>query len=205
MIQILNHPLVQNDIRILRDENSSTEAFRNATFRIGLHLAIASTDSLSTEIVEVRTPMELTDAVKIKGKVVIIPILRAGLGLVNAFQSVYPDCVIGYIGLRRNEVTFEPEEYYFSMPEISADDKVIILEIMLATGGSTTSALNRLQLEGVSDITIVSIISAPEGIEKIITEFPKARVISATLDRELNEKKYILPGLGDAGDRFSGI
>lgn len=204
MIQILNHPLVQNDLLILRDENSGTEAFRNATYRIGLHLAIASTDSLKTIDAEVRTPMETTSGAKVKGKLVIVPILRAGLGLVNAFQTVYPECVMGYIGLRRNEATFEPEEYYYSMPKITADDKVVILEIMLATGGSTSSALNKLQLEGISDMTLVSIISAPEGIERIRTEFPNVRIISASLDRELNDKKYILPGLGDAGDRYSG-
>ena len=205
MIEILSHPLVQKDLTILRDVKSGSEAFRNATFRIGLHLAIASTTSLNIQPVEVRTPMELTTGVEIKGKVVIIPILRAGLGLVNAFQTVYPDCTIGYIGLRRNEKTFEAEEYYYSMPEISQYDKVIILEIMLATGGSTSSALSKLQLEGISDMTLATIISAPEGIERIRTEFPKVKIISAALDRELNEKKYILPGLGDAGDRFSGV
>jgi uracil phosphoribosyltransferase len=205
MIEILSHPLVQKDLTILRDVNSGTEAFRNATFRIGLHLAIASTANLNIEPVQVRTPMELTTGAEIKGKVVIIPILRAGLGLVSAFQTVYPDSILGYIGLRRNEVTFQAEEYYYSMPKIMPDDKVIILEIMLATGGSTSSALSKLQLEGISDMTLATIISAPEGIERIRTEFPKVKIITAALDRELNDKKYILPGLGDAGDRFSGV
>lgn len=204
MIKVLEHPLVQNDVRILRDVNTGTEAFRNAAYRIGLHLAIASMESLEVAIEEVETPNELTHGVRINGKVVIVPVLRAGLGLVNAFQAVYPESVLGYIGLRRNEATFAAEEYYYSMPEINQNDKVIILEIMLATGGSTASALSKLQLEGISDMTLVSIISAPEGVEKIRTEFPNVRIYTAALDRGLNDKKYILPGLGDAGDRYSG-
>ncbi len=205
MITILNHPLMQNDLRILRDESSGTEAFRNAAYRLGIHLAVASTDDLAVDMIDVKTPMEITSGAVIRGKVVIVPVLRAGLGLVSAFQTVYPECVLGYIGLRRNEVSFEAEEYYFSMPQINPDDKVILLEIMLATGGSTSAAINKLQLEGVSDLTVVSIISAPEGVEKIKKSFPKVRIITAALDRELNHKKYIMPGLGDAGDRYSGV
>ncbi|MBX3043392.1 MAG: uracil phosphoribosyltransferase [Candidatus Kapabacteria bacterium] len=205
MIEILNHPLVLKDLTILRDKNSGTEAFRNATYRIGLHLAIAATSNLALKSVQVDTPMETTAGAEIRGKVIIIPVLRAGLGLVSAFQEIFPDSVLGYIGLRRDETTFSAEEYYYSMPEILPEDKVIILEIMLATGGSTSSALSKLQLEGAENMTLVSIISAPEGLEKIRTEFPKVSIISAALDRELNDKKYILPGLGDAGDRYSGM
>lgn len=205
MITILNHPLVQSDLRILRNESSGTEAFRNAAYRIGIHLAIASTNDLALDIIDVKTPMEITSGAVIRGKVVIVPVLRAGLGLVSAFQTVYPECLLGYIGLRRNEVTFDAEEYYFSMPQIKPYDKVILLEIMLATGGSTSAAINKLQLEGVSNLTIVSVISVPEGVERIRTSFPKIRIITAALDRELNHKKYIMPGLGDAGDRYSGV
>lgn len=205
MIEVLQHPLVQKDLTILRDKNSNTEQFRNAAYRIGLHLAVESTKNLELKPKEVETPMEFTEGSEIDGKVIVIPVLRAGLGLINAFQAVYPDCVIGYIGLRRNETTFTAEEYYYSMPEINDNDKVIVLEIMLATGGSTASALAKLQLEGISNITLVSIISVPEGIEKIRTEYPNVNIITAALDRELNHKKYILPGLGDAGDRFSGF
>jgi uracil phosphoribosyltransferase len=204
MITILQHPLIENDIRILRDANTGTEQFRNAIFRIGLHLAIESTKNLNVTEVDVQTPLEITSGIKIDGKLIIIPVLRAGLALVNSFQQIYPECVLGYIGLRRNEETFAAEEYYYNMPPVNTDDKVIVLEIMLATGGSTCSALSKLQLEGISNITVVSVISAPEGIEKIRTEFPNVRIFSAVLDRELNDKKYILPGLGDAGDRYSG-
>lgn len=204
MITVLKHPLVLHELTNIRNIETNTELFRNATFRIGLHLAIESLQTLNTEKVNVVTPNEMTDGDKITGKVIIVPVLRAGLGLVNAFQTVYPDCVLGYIGLRRNEETFTAEEYYYSMPVINPEDKIIILEIMLATGGSTCSALSRLQLEGATDMTVVSIISAPEGIEKLRTEFPNVKIITAALDRGLNDKKYIVPGLGDAGDRYSG-
>lgn len=204
MIKILEHPLVQNDIRILRDSNTNTEQFRNASHRIGLHLAIESTKELLCEEITVQTPLESTNAIKIKGKLIIIPIIRAGIGLLSAFQEIYPNSIFGYVGMRRNEKTFLAEEYYYSIPQIEPDDKIIILEMMIATGISTCTALNKLQLDGISNVTIVSIISAPEGIEKIRTEFPDTKIITAVLDRELNENKYILPGLGDAGDRFSG-
>ncbi len=204
MIKILEHPLVQNDLRILRDSNTNTEQFRNASHRIGLHLAIESTKELLCEEITVQTPLESTNAIKIKGKLIIIPIIRAGIGLLSAFQEIYPNAIFGYVGMRRNEKTFLAEEYYYSIPQIEPDDKIIILEMMIATGISTCTALNKLQLDGISNVTIVSIISAPEGIEKIRTEFPDTKIITAVLDRELNENKYILPGLGDAGDRFSG-
>lgn len=205
MITILDHPLVHHDLRILRDKNTGTELFRNAAFRIGLHLAVESTKYLTCDKVSIETPMETTLAGKIKQKVIIVPVLRAGLAMVDSFKTIYPDCCLGYLGLRRDENTFEAEEYYYSLPQICEEVKVIVLEMMLATGGSSAYALNKLQLEGVSDMTIISVIAAPEGIEKIRAEFPNVRIISASLDRELNSRKYILPGLGDAGDRYSGF
>jgi uracil phosphoribosyltransferase len=202
MIHILNHPLVQNDIRILRDKNTNVEAFRNATYRIGIHLAIESMNDIPVSEVDVITPIESTKASEINRKVVIIPVLRAGLALVNSFQTLYPNCVMGYIGLSRNEATFEPEEYYYSVPQVNFGDKVILLEVMLATGGSASFSLSKLQLEGINDMTLVSVISAPEGVEKIRTEFPNVKIITAALDKGLNENRYIVPGLGDAGDRY---
>ncbi|MDX9791483.1 MAG: uracil phosphoribosyltransferase [Candidatus Kapabacteria bacterium] len=204
MISVLQHPLVQNYIGVLRDKDSDAETFRKAVKKIAMHLAIESMDNLKLKMTTVKTPLEETKCLKISSNVIIVPVLRAGLGLVSAFQEIYPECKIGYIGLKRNEVTFEAEEYYYSMPKINSSDKIIILEIMLATGASTSATLNRLQLEGVEDLTVVSIISAPEGVERIRTEFPDVRIITAALDRGLNENNYILPGLGDAGDRFSG-
>jgi len=133
----------------------------------------------------------------------LLPVMRAGLGLMNTFIEVIPEAKIGLIGLKRNEDSFKATEYYYNMPPAN-HPLIIILEIMIATGGSTCDTISRLQLEGYSNIKVVSVISAPEGLEKIKTDFPEIDLVSASLDRELNEKRYILPGLGDAGDRFCG-
>lgn len=204
MIKVLEHPLVSADITILRDCNTLPENFRAAVNRISVHLAFECFKELELVEFEVQTPLESTTGYKVASKVLIIPIMRAGLGLLDSFLSVYPKCKIGYIAMRRNETTFRSEEFYYSIPEITADTKVIILEVMLATGGSIASALSNLQLgSNASNITVVSIISAPEGIERIRAEYPTVKIITAVMDRELNNRKYILPGLGDAGDRIN--
>ncbi len=204
MITVLEHPLLLNDLRILRDKNTSTELFRGAVNRISLHLAIAVTEELPIVEVEINTPMEKTIAHKLEEKIILLPIIRAGMGLLEPFQVIIPQSSTGYIGLKRNEFTFEAEEYYYSMPKIDENTTVIILEVMLATGGSVANTINRLLLEGASKIIVAAIISAPEGIEKLLTEFPNVKIYTATLDRELDRNKYILPGLGDAGDRLNG-
>jgi uracil phosphoribosyltransferase len=205
MIIVLDHPLVSADITTLRDGNTLPEIFRAAVNRIGVHLAIECFKELDLDEFDVETPLETTTGYKITSNILIIPILRAGLALLDSFLNVYPKCKIGYIAMKRNEQTFKSQEYYYSIPEINAGTKVIILEVMLATGGSVTSALSNLQLErNASDITVVSLISAPEGIEKIRAEYPSVKIITAVMDRELNDRKYILPGLGDAGDRING-
>ena len=205
MIKVIDHPLVAADITTLRDCKTQPENFRSAVNRISIHLALECFKDLELDEFEVASPLETTTGYRIATSVLIIPILRAGLGLLDSFLSVYPKCKIGYIAMRRNEQTFKSEEYYYSIPEITAGTKVIILEVMLATGGSVCSALSNLQLDrNASDITVVSLISAPEGIERIRTEYPTVKIITAVMDRELNDRKYILPGLGDAGDRING-
>jgi uracil phosphoribosyltransferase len=204
MIKVLEHPLVAVDITILRDCNTSSENFRAAVNRIGVHLAVECFKELDIDEFEIATPLETTSGYKIASNVLVIPILRAGLGLLDSFLSVYPKCKIGYIAMKRNEKTFKSEEYYYSIPEITTGTKVIILEVMLATGGSIASALSNLQFDkNAADITVISLISAPEGIERIRTEYPSVKIITAVMDRELNDSKYILPGLGDAGDRIN--
>ena len=204
MITVLEHPLIHNDLKILRDKNTATPQFRDAVNRIATHLAIAVTEDILVEEIQVETPLETTTAFQTKDKIVLIPIIRAGMGLLAPFQQVIPESSTGYIGLKRNETTFEAEEYFFSLPKIDDDTTIIILEVMLATGGSISNTINRLLLEGASKIIIAAIISAPEGVEKIMTEFPDVNIYTAALDRELNNLKYILPGLGDAGDRLNG-
>lgn len=204
MITVLEHPLVHSDLKILRDKHTQTPAFREAVNRIAMHLAVSVTEEIPVVEVNVETPLETTIAYEVTDKIVLIPIIRAGMGLLAPFQQLIPNSYTGYIGLRRNETTFEAEEYFFSLPKIDEDTTVIILEVMLATGGSIVNTINRLILEGASKIIVASIISAPEGVEKIMTEFPEVNIYTAALDRELNNLKYILPGLGDAGDRLNG-
>ncbi len=203
MIKVLEHPLVSKDISIIRSKDTDSEAFRSAINRIGSHLAIESLYNLELTEHEIQTPLESTIGYQINTKVLVIPILRAGLALLPAFQSIYPDLLVGYAALKRNEKTFECDEYYYSIPKIDNNTLVVILEIMLATGASINTLLSKLEIEGASRIKVVAVVSAPEGLERIASNYPDVEIITATVDRELNSKKYILPGLGDAGDRIN--
>lgn len=203
MIKVLEHPLVLHDISIIRDEKTKPSDFRNAINRISKHLAIEAYYDLKTKSIEVQTPLESTQGIVIDNNVIVIPILRAGLALLNSFEELYPDVQIGYSAMKRNEKTFESEDYYYSIPKFNDETLIIILEVMLATGGSILTLLSKLQLEGASNIKVVAVVSAPEGLEKIASLHPNVEIITAVIDRELNDKKYILPGLGDAGDRIN--
>ncbi len=203
MIKILEHPLVSRDVSIIRDENTKPADFRNAISRIANHLAIEAYYDLKVNEIDVKTPLEITKGVEISNKVILIPILRAGLSLLNSFENLYPEVQIGYSAMKRNEKTFESEEYYYSIPKFNDDTLIIILEVMLATGGSILTLLSKLQLEGATNIKVVAVVSAPEGLERIASLYPNVEIITAVIDRQLNDKKYILPGLGDAGDRIN--
>lgn len=203
MIKVLEHPLVSRDISVIRDERTSPSEFRNAISRIASHLAIEAYYNINVEETQVKTPLEVTKGCEISNKVLLIPILRAGLSLLDSFEQLYPNVQIGYCALKRNEKTFESEEYYYSIPKFDDNTVIIILEVMLATGGSILTLLSKLQLEGATNIKVVAVVSAPEGLEKIASLYPNIEIITAVIDRELNDKKYILPGLGDAGDRLN--
>lgn len=203
-IKKVEHPIIDYNLSILRDKNSTSSDFRRALDTIATVLSIEIFKDLKTKNIEVETPLEITSTKTIDHDIILIPILRAGLGILQPFINIYPHAKVGYIGMSRNENNFEAIEYYFNVPAFDEDTKVILLEVMIATGGSICSSLSRLQLEGVKDLNVVSVISAPEGIERILTEFPKVNLVTAALDRELNSQKYILPGLGDAGDRING-
>lgn len=203
MIKILNHPLIEKDLTSLRDKNSAGDIFRSSLNRIGKLLVFEATSNIKLKEVEIDTPLEKTKGKVWDNDIIILPVMRAGLGLLSAFTEIIPEAKIGFIGLKRDEISFSTSEYYYSMPP-AKNPIVIILEIMIATGGSTCDTISRLQLDGYDNIKVVAVVSAPEGLEKIKTNFPEVDVITACMDRELNDNKYILPGLGDAGDRFCG-
>ncbi len=204
-LHVFNHPLINHKIAILRDVNTGTKEFREIVEEIACIMAYEAFRDVPTKTVEVQTPLEKTEQTMIQeDKIVIVPILRAGLGMVNGIHNVLPIARVGHIGMYRDEETFQPKEYYAKFPE-NIDDKIaILLDPMLATGGSACAAIDALKKRGVKKIKLMSIIGAPVGVEKVTSTHPDVQVYLATLDRELNANKYILPGLGDAGDRIFG-
>ncbi|MCF8260490.1 MAG: uracil phosphoribosyltransferase [Melioribacteraceae bacterium] len=203
-IILLESAIIKQELTKLRDKNSSTATFRNSLTRIGYALAVECSKFLETTEFEIETPLEKTTGYKIAHEIVIFPILRAGLGFVDPFLQIYSDAKVGHIGLKRNESTLQPEEYYYNSPINLKEHEVIVVDPMLATGGSAVSAINNLKERGAKRIIFASLISAPEGLTFLSQSHPDITIITAAKDRQLNEKGYILPGLGDAGDRTFG-
>jgi len=203
-LKLVDHPLIKKDITLLRDKKTQPEYFRAAVRRISNILAVEIGMTLSLKKVNVDTPLERTKGYKLDQQIILIPVLRAGLSMVSGFLDVIPDCKVGHIGLQRNEETLEPVEYYFKIPKVDANSKIILLDPMLATGGSASQALKYLKKRGGKKIVFACLVAAPEGVKKIQKEHNKVEIYSAALDRELNNRGYILPGLGDAGDRTFG-
>jgi uracil phosphoribosyltransferase len=201
----VRHPLVRHKLGLLRDVNTDTEMFRRLVNELTLLLSYEATKEMSLEQIDVETPLERTTAQRIPGKkVAVCPILRAGMGMLDGVLSLIPVARVGFIGLYRNEDTLEPVEYYVKLPADIADRDVLLLDPMLATGNSTAHAIDILKRAGASQISLISLIAAPEGVERIRTAHPDVHVIVASIDSHLNEKGYIVPGLGDAGDRLYG-
>ena len=201
---ILDHPLVKKDLTILRDNNTSTELFRSSVQRISNVLCVEVTKHFTLKEKEIYTPLEKTIGFELMKQVVLIPILRAGLGMVNGFLELIPNAKVGHIGLQRNEETLEPIEYYFKTPQELENAEVILLDPMLATGGSAVEAIKYIKKRGVKNLYFVCIVAAPIGVEKVLKLHADVKIFAAALDRQLNDKGYILPGLGDAGDRTFG-
>jgi uracil phosphoribosyltransferase len=201
----VDHPLVQHKLGLLRDRNTDTQLFRQLVNELTLLLTYEATKDLATEEVEVETPLERTTVRRISGKkVAICPILRAGMGMLDGVLSLISGARVGFIGLYRNEETLEAVEYYVKLPNDIAERDVILLDPMLATGNSTASAITTVKRSGATNILLIALIAAPEGIAHIVEEHPDVRIVVASIDRMLNEKGYIVPGLGDAGDRLYG-
>ena len=201
---LIEHPLIKRDVTILRDVHTSSETFRAALQRVSNILAVEITKNFHLSAIDVETPLEKTKGAKLSHDVILVPVLRAGLGMVNGFLQVIPEARVGHIGLQRDEETLKPVEYYYKVPKNLAESEVVMLDPMLATGGSASEALKYLKSRGAKKMVFACLVAAPEGIAKIESEHPEIKIFSAALDRELNNKGYILPGLGDAGDRTFG-
>lgn len=204
-IYINDHPLIQHKISILRDKNTSTNEFRRLVEEIAMLMGFESLRDLPLCDVEVETPIETCMTPMLAGKkLVIVPVLRAGLGMVSGLTALVPSARIGHIGLYRDETTHEPHEYYCKLPDPISDRTIVVLDPMLATGGSAVAAVNFIKQHGVRNIKFMSIIAAPEGVKRLSEAHPDIQIYIGHLDRELNEDAYICPGLGDAGDRIFG-
>lgn len=204
-VTILDHPLIRHKIAILRDVNTGMKQFRELVEEITTLMVYESFKNVPTKKVMVQTPLELTEQTMVADNAVaVVPILRAGLGMVNGVHSLFPTARVGHIGLYRDEETLEPHEYYCKLPEGIENNVAILLDPMLATGGSASAAIGFLKARGCKRIMLMSIIAAPVGVETVAKAHPDVEVFVSTLDRQLNEHGYILPGLGDAGDRLFG-
>lgn len=205
MVHILNHPLLQHKLSILRDENTGVTEFRQVVSEIATLMCYEATRDLPLEDVEVQTPVAKAVVKKISGKkLAIVPILRAGLGMVDGILTLIPGAKVGHIGLFRDPETLEPVKYYCKMPSDIAERDVIILDPMLATGGSLIATIELLKKHGCRRICSLNLVCAPEGIARVEAEHPDVDIYTAAIDDHLNENGYIIPGLGDAGDRIFG-
>jgi uracil phosphoribosyltransferase len=204
MLTVLDNPLVKRDVALLRDVRTTPDRFRAAMQRIGIALAVEAAQTLALRTIRIHTPLEETDGYEIAHEVVLLPVLRAGVSLVKPFSELIPEAKIAYIGLARDEETLAIREYYYNVPKLSSDSVVYILDPMLATGGSICATLERIKSVGARKIVIVAVISAPEGVKRVEIAHPDVQIITAALDRCLNEHGFIMPGLGDAGDRYHG-
>jgi len=204
-LTVVDHPLVRHKLALLRSADTPTKLFRELVREIATLMAYEVTRTLEEEEVEVVTPLEATTGHRIAGKkLVIVPVLRAGLGMVDGVLSLIPGARVGHIGLARDEESLEPEEYYFKVPSESEARPFLVVDPMLATGGAASAAIARLKSSGARSITFMCLVAAPEGVRALAEAHPDVAVFAGALDRQLNDVGYIVPGLGDAGDRLYG-
>ncbi len=200
-ISEVNHPLIRHHLSRLRDERTSPLEFRQRVGRLSVLLAYEATQDLAVEPVEVKTPVATMTGQQLCGRIGLVPILRAGLGMVDPILDLLPSAEVWHLGLYRDEKTAQPVRYYDKLPPASPVDVALVVDPMLATGGSATAALETLKNWGVTKLKLLSIIAAPEGIATIEDAFPEVQVYVCKIDEKLNDQKFIVPGLGDAGDR----
>ena len=204
-VVVFNHPLMTHKLAIIRNEKTNTKDFRETVSEIANLMAYEATRDLPVKEVEVKTPIAVSKTTMIDGDIVIVPILRAGLGMVEGIQRLIPQSKVGYIGLARNEETLQPELYYAKFPTNIAEATVFVVDPMLATGGSCAKAIEIIKSKGAKNIIYMGIVGVDEGINKVREQHPDVDIFLAAKDEKLNEKGYIVPGLGDCGDRLFGI
>jgi uracil phosphoribosyltransferase len=204
-VTVVDHPLVQHKLSYLRDASTPTVHFRKLVNEVTLLLTYEATKDMPTEAVEIETPLERMAAQRISGKkVAVCPVLRAGMGMLDGVLSLISSARVGFIGLYRDEETLEPVEYFVKLPNDLDERDAIVLDPMLATGNSSAAAIAAVKGAGAQSVTLVCLVAAPEGIEHLVSGHPDVRIVCAAVDRGLNERGFIVPGLGDAGDRLYG-
>ena len=204
-VHVFDHPLIQHKLSIMRDKNTGTKEFRELLDEISMLMVYEVTRDLPTQEIEVETPLTMMKSRTLAGiPIGVIPILRAGLGMVNGIMNLVPNAKIGHIGLYRDPETLQPVEYYCKLPSDAEQRLLLVLDPMLATGGSASAAINFLKQRGCNHIKLVNLIAAPEGVKRIEKDHPDVEIYVAEMDEKLNDHGYIVPGLGDAGDRLFG-
>lgn len=203
-LTVVDHPLLKRDITILRRDETAHGQFRKTVSDAASILAYEAMREITLEEVEIDTPLEPTTGYEIAEDVMVVPIMRAGLGLVDGFVRYVPEARVGHLGMQRNEETYRPEDYYSNIPDGVETAHVFVVDPMLATGGSASFAINHLKEEGGTQFTFACLVAAPEGVKTLREEHPDVSIVTAVLDRELDENAFIRPGLGDAGDRIFG-
>lgn len=204
MLTVLDHPLITHKLAVMRSINTGTKDFRQNLDEIAGLMAYEISRDLPLAKIRVETPMQITESYELAKSVVLIPILRAGLGMVNGILNLIPTAKVGHVGMYRNEETLEPQQYYAKFPPNMPDSVVMVLDPMLATGGSASAAITILKEKGAKTIKLVCLVGVPEGVARIEKDHPDVHIVLAALDEKLNEIGYIVPGLGDAGDRIFG-
>ena len=204
-LTVITHPLIQHKLAVLRDRRTSKKTFRALVEEISMLMGYEVTKDLPLEPIEIETPLERMTAYKVSGKkLTIVPVLRAGLGMADGILRLVPSARVGHIGMYRDHDTLQPVDYYFKIPGDAEARDFIVLDPMLATGGSAVAAVGALKARGATRVRLVCLVVAPEGVKRMLQAHPDVQVYTAALDRQLNEHGYILPGLGDAGDRLFG-
>lgn len=203
-LMIINHPLIRHKLALIRDENTCTKDFRQTVSEIAGLMAYEITRELPTKKIKIKTPVSVADAETLAKEVVIVPILRAGLGMVDGINALIPTAKVGHVGLYRDESTLEPHIYYAKFPKMISEATVLLVDPMLATGGTVSKSIEILKNHGVKDISFVGIVGAPEGVRRVQQDHPDVNIFLAALDEKLNDMGYIVPGLGDCGDRLYG-